>query len=412
MNTVKIGDDFENKSYDLIEKAIKNNELSFIPEHCTLHRKKKYYHIIREKEIIFDLSIEVKHPNAKKPSSLCIIECKNYSNHTVPVDDVEEFSYKIRNIKGFSPKGIIITNSKFQSGAFKIAENTGIMLIEVDEDNYTIVLHKNEHLKPQVKEDVDFDTNIRKLIENALLPKKIEGLKRLSSMNIELVATELLNNFNTDVLNYALAVPLDEIVEYLNREKSIKVEISSIVDNFNNNVLGYYDLSKQKILLNNSIINTPQYPFVLAHEIGHYLLHSNLKVNQTVYDNFKDIQFSFFEQSYGIKNEKNWIEWQANCFASCLLMPKNSIILRLIAIQKELGISKQGSIYLDNQDCNKKDYREIVKCLADFFGVGKNSIEYRLNDLGLVHRPPISKEDNKAKEFLREISKMNFRNYD
>ncbi|WP_158728891.1 MULTISPECIES: ImmA/IrrE family metallo-endopeptidase [unclassified Flavobacterium] len=412
MNTVKIGDAFEAKSYELIEKALNNKDLSFIPEHCTLYRKKKYHNLIREKDVIFDLVIEVKHPDAIKPTILCIIECKNYSNHSVPVDDLEEFSYKLQNIKGYTPKGIVITNNKFQSGAFKIAENTGIMLIEVNEDNYTIVLHKNEKLKIQTKEENDFDEKIRKLIENALLPKKIDGLKKLNSSNIENIANEFLNSFNTDILNYALATPLNRIVEYLKNEKSVEVETSNIVDTFNNNVLGYYDLSKQKILINNSITDTIQFPFVLAHEIGHYVLHSDLKVNQTIYDNFKDIQFSFFEQSYGIKNEKNWIEWQANCFASCLLMPKSSIILRLIAIQKDLGISKQGSIYLDNQDCNKKDYREIVKYLSDFFGVGKISIEYRLNDLGLINKIAISKEDNDAKEFLREISKMNIRNYD
>lgn len=410
MNTVKIGDNFEEKSYYLIEQAIKNSDLSFIPEHCTLHRKKKYHNLIREKDVIFDLVIEVKHPDAIKPTILCIIECKNYSNHSVPVDDLEEFSYKLQNIKGYTPKGIVITNNKFQSGAFKVAENTGIMLIEVDEDNYTIVLRKN--LKSHMIEEIDFDNKIREIIENALLPKKIEGLKKLNSANIETIANEFLNSFNSDILNYALATPLNGIVEYLKSEKSVQVETSNIVDNFNNNVLGYYDLSNQKILINNSIIDTIQYPFVLAHEIGHYVLHSNLKINQTIYNNFKDIQFSFFEQSYGIRNEKNWIEWQANCFASCLLMPKKSILLRLVAIQKELGISKQGSIYLDNQNCNKKDFREIIKYLSDFFGVGKISIEYRLNDLGLIHRPPISKEDNDAKEFLREISKMNIRNYD
>ena len=93
MNTVKIGDDFENKSKKLIKKIIDNHELSVIPAHCTVHDKKKYYSSKREKEIEFDLSIEVKHPNAKKPTIVWIVECKNLG-HRVPVDDIEEFESK------------------------------------------------------------------------------------------------------------------------------------------------------------------------------------------------------------------------------------------------------------------------------------------------------------------------------
>lgn len=412
MNTVKIGDDFEERSYNLIEQAIKNNHLSFIPEHCTLYRKKKYHNLIREKDVIFDLVIEVKHPDAKKPSILCIIECKNYTNHNVPVDDLEEFSYKLQNIKGFTPKGIVITNSKFQSGAFKVAENTGIMLIEVDENNYTIVLNKNENSKNHSKEEQDFDINIRKLIENAILPKEIIGLKKLNSEGIEKIANNFLNQYNSDVINSALPTPIDKLIEYLKIEKSIEIEYSDIIDSHNNKILGYYDLSKSKIIINESIKGTLQLPFVLAHEIGHYVLHSELKINQTIYNNFKDIEFNFFEQSYSIRNNKQWIEWQANYFASCLLMPKTSIIARLIDIQKQLGISKPGSIFLDNQQCNKDDYWDITKWLANYFGVGRNSIEYRLNDLGLIKKPPPSKDDIDSKEFLREISKRRFNQFD
>ncbi|TDP00330.1 ImmA/IrrE family metallo-endopeptidase [Flavobacterium sp. 245] len=407
MNTVKIGDSFEDKSYNLIEQALLNNDLSFIPGHCTIYRKKKYYNIIREKDVIFDLVIEVKHPSANKPSILCIIECKNYSNHSVPVDDLEEFSYKLQNIKGFTPKGILITNSKFQSGAFKVAENTGIMLIEVDEDKYTIVLHKNQNISSKIKEEVDFDLNIKVLIENALLPKKIEGLKKLNSENIEKIANNFLNEINPEILNYALPTPLSEVIKFLKLKKSLEVEFLDITDHEDRKILGYYDLFKNRIIINNNISNNLQYPFVLGHEIGHFILHRNLKINQTVYNNFKDVQFNFLHQSYNIKNDKHWIEWQANYFASCLLMPKNSIVARLILIQKELGISKQGTIFLDSQECNKKDYRDIVKWLSDFFNVGKNNIEYRLNDLGLINKPAMSDEDNITREFLRSISIRN-----
>ncbi len=405
MNTVKIGDDFENKAYDLIEQALNNKEFGLIPEQCKIYRKKRYPSFRRKKGIVFDLAIEVTPPKADRPTLLYLVECKNYSSK-IPVDDVALFASYISEIDGYTVKGVFIANNKLQSGAIEEIVSHGMMLIEVDEDEYTIVLYKNKLLRNQKKEEADFDDEIRKLIENALLPAKINGLKRLSSAIIDDIACHFLNEFNPNILEYALTTPLIEITKYLKDEKSISVEYSTLKDNFGNNVLGYFDLLKQRIIINNSIIDTSQFPFVLAHEIGHCVLHSNLKINQTIYNNFKDVHFNFFQQSYILKNDKNWIEWQANCFASCLLMPKNSIILRLITIQKALGISKQGSIFLDNQNCNKKDYMEIVNYLSNFFGVGKISIEYRLNDLGLILRPKkeYNFDEEKDRELLRKLS--------
>lgn len=404
MNTVKIGDDFENKAYDLIEKALNNKEFGLIPEQCKIFRKKRYPSFRRKKGIVFDLAIEVTPPKADRPTLLYLVECKKYSSK-IPVDDVALFASYISEIDGYAIKGVFITNNKLQSGAIEEIGSHGMMLIEVDEDEYTIVLYKNKLLRNQKKEETDFDDEIRKLIENALLPTKINGLKRLSSARIDDIACRFLNEFNPNILENALATPLTEIAKYLKDERLISLEYSNLNDDFGNNVLGFYDLVNHKILIDNSIINTSQYPFIFAHEIGHYILHSNLKVNQVIYNNFKDVHFNFFQQSYALKNDKNWIEWQANCFASCLLMPKNSIILRLIAIQKELGISKQGSIFLDNQYCNKKDYMEIVNYLSNFFGVGKISIEYRLNDLGLIFTPKKKHNfEEKDRELLRKLS--------
>ena len=50
MNTVKLGDDFEEKSYHIIEEAIKNNDLGLIPKYCKILKKPKYYSFRRKKE--------------------------------------------------------------------------------------------------------------------------------------------------------------------------------------------------------------------------------------------------------------------------------------------------------------------------------------------------------------------------
>jgi hypothetical protein len=72
-----------------------------------------------------------------------------------------------------------------------------------------------------------------------------------------------------------------------------------------------------------------------------------------------------------------------------------------------MGISKQGRIYLDNQRINKEDFRNIVFELASFFDTSKASVEYRLESLGLVEHPPISIEDERSKDFLGSLSRIN-----
>lgn len=58
--------------------------------------------------------------------------------------------------------------------------------------------------------------------------------------------------------------------------------------------------------------------FVLAHELGHYALHRKLRVLRRDY-------VSDDEESIGDVPAKRWMEWQANRFASALLMPQETI---------------------------------------------------------------------------------------
>ncbi|UUW11215.1 ImmA/IrrE family metallo-endopeptidase [Flavobacterium plurextorum] len=402
MNTVEIGDNFEDKSYDIISTALNSKKLGLIPEFCSVYRKKGYYSVRRKKDIIFDLSIEVTPPGASRPTLLYLIECKNYSS-SIPVDDVALFAQYINEIHDYAVKGVFVSNSKLQSGAIEEIKSHGMMLIEVDEDSYNIVHYKNERKNSP---ENDIDQIIIKAIQGALLPVEIEGLKKLPSKQIDKIASNLIAEFNPEILNYALPIPLTELFQYLERKHNLKYSYSNMENEANKNILGYFDAERNEIIINLSIKESIREPFVAAHEIGHFILHKKLRINKTRYNNFKDTSFSLFEQSYALKNPKNWIEWQANCFAASLLMPQFSIQAVLILTQNELGISKAGSIFLDDQECNKRDFSEIVKRMAAHFNVSKLSIEYRLNDLGLIVRPKKTKERDTDKELLRRFSML------
>lgn len=398
MNTVKVGDDFEKKSKEIIKRIIDNYELSSIPAHCTIREKAKYPSYKRSgKKITFDLAIEVKNPQADKPILIYIIECKNLKG-PVPVDDVEEFNDKVGGILGVQTKKILIAKNGFQSGVLDIADNLGVMLVEVREEDYKIILHKSDKIQ-KTEDSIDIDKEIIALIRAAFFPSKIKGLKKLSSDQINEIAVSFLNDFNKTITENVLPVPISELVKYLEEIKLLKVNSkNNLKDDNGNELLGYFDLNNNSIYINHSIQNTIRFPFVLAHEIGHFVLHSNLRANQFIYDNFKDSEYSLFIQKHKLINDKNWIEWQANCFAACLLMPKESLITKLVAVQMEKGISKQGRIYLDGQNVNQKDYIDIIEKLGLFFGVSKTSVEYRLESLNIIERPLPSKATKETKK--------------
>ncbi|MFC4686585.1 ImmA/IrrE family metallo-endopeptidase [Epilithonimonas pallida] len=405
MNTVKLGDDFEEISYNVIEQAINNNDLGLIPKFCKVFRKKGYYSFRRKKNIIFDLAIEITPPNAKNPTLLYLVECKNYS-HPVPVDDISTFADYISQIEGFATKGVFITNNRLQSGAMETLKSYGMMLIEVDDNNYNIVLHKTDKLKNQTDKDSEFDDKIKKTIENALLPKNVKGLKRLSAEQIQNIANNFLNEFDVQILENAFCLDLNKLISYLKSKYELSVEHVHLEDNQGRKLLGYFDSENNKIFIDNSVVGTERYAFTLAHEIGHYVLHRDLKMNQIAYNNFKDSHHNIFTQQYEIKNDKNWIEWQANYFAASILMPHISIVARLIQIQNKIGVSRnQGTIYVDHQIDNKKDFYTYIDHLSEHFKTSKQSLEYRLVSLGILRYPKDVKPNyQEEQERVREES--------
>ena len=110
-------------------------------------------------------------------------------------------------------------------------------------------------------------------------------------------------------------------------------------------VLGALYVAEKQIEINENILpdkdkrSTGIFNFTLAHEAGHYILHAPLLAahSQNVICRKKD--------------EYLTIEWQANFFASSLLMPREPFI-------KAFDENYRDSIYRDAE-------RLIVKCNAD-----------------------------------------------
>lgn len=379
MNTVKIGDEFEAKSYKLILKAVKNGEFGIDGTLIRPFSKRAYYSIDRERDIIFDLALELWPENAKKCTLAYIIECKSYSTKKVPVDDVEEFYSKYSQLQGLAVKGVMITDNSFQSGARTFAKNKGIMLIEVDSDkNHSIILHRSEK---ESSIDINVDDIITRLITTAIGSPKIEGLERLSSKDIEKRIYDVL----TKAKMQSAGEDLFKFIDHLMSEYDLQFDFESKLETVNGSqLLGYCDIRNNKIYIDKSLFNLERFPFIFGHELGHYFLHKNLKANQEVYNSFQDSEYSIILDRHELKNTKHWIEWQANKFSALLFLPKEQFVKHLMGFRKSIGISKYQHIYLDKQPINQKDFYETLKYLSEHFGVSKTAVRYRIEELELI----------------------------
>ena len=122
--------------------------------------------------------------------------------------------------------------------------------------------------------------------------------------------------------------------------------------------------------------------FTIAHEIGHfYLGHGEYLRSESV------LESDLFVDGEEVKDDfYRRLEFQANAFASCLLLPKVPLIKNILEAKEILGLSKMshGLVYVDDQPCNYNDYNYIINQVSGYFQVSKQAIEIRLKNLNLL----------------------------
>jgi len=400
LNTTAIGDKFELKSLEIIKKMIEVGQIAHLSQYLKIYQQKKYFSSLRNDDIIFDLTIEVWPPGATRYSLIYIIECKDFEKR-VPVNKIEDFIGKIKQVSGVNVKGIFISNSPLQKSGFTIAKNIGMMVIEAESvDNYKIVLYKTNREReekkiPFIKDTFDVGlinegiNHLEKLIDEAILSAFQEntnesdvsyGIDKLSKDEIVCIAENELDKINLDILTRAHTLTVEHLTEYI--ENVLKITIINLESN--SNILGSCDTLNNIIGINKAIKGSKRELFILAHELGHYILHQNLSIGQTAYDAFDDAEYNFKTNKHDLKNQKNWIEWQANYFASSFVLPNKSFSFILLQEEARLNMA-QGKIFLDDQKQNIKNFNDLVKRLVYRFEVSKTTVIYKLKEMGLIN---------------------------
>ena len=186
-----------------------------------------------------------------------------------------------------------------------------------------------------------------------------------SDSNILFHSSEELFNHLKKERDFQLSAPVnvDEIANFL----GITVEYDFSLES--EGVIGQISfVNEVPVIKINPVQNiyAPRRRFTLAHEIGHYCLHS-AKSKQGFTDNKKTMS----------RTESYWdfCETEANTFAAELLMPKALII--------EVG-SKLIEEYKSGTASETMPISIFTEKMADAFQVSSIAMKYRLTNLGIA----------------------------
>ena len=237
---------------------------------------------------------------------------------------------------------------------------------------------------------------------------KANNVPILNKNEIDYIAEKFLMDFNPELLDTPQAIDEDRfLTEYLGLVQDFQyltnngIYLGMIVFNESNKVIVYDpDTSKAKyikakagtVIIDNSLLEDGQehrYRFTVLHEAGHWIFHRkkySIDLSQMSWFDFGNtlnIQCRSSIIDGNIKpvdkwNDNDTMEWQANYFASALLMPK-TMVLKVCndeELKDYLTFMSLGNIGIYNE--------LLIKRISGIFNVSKKAAEVRLCNLNII----------------------------
>lgn len=195
----------------------------------------------------------------------------------------------------------------------------------------------------------------------------LKPFRFLHKQQIETKATEILKQMSTSP-NYAPNFPLDasRVAEFL----GLDVLWDSITPDEEGTVAARI-LPLERLIEINEDIPSLRGGFgesTIAHEIGHWVLHIDTnEVNRVLRLQEKGVKITVEPLLCRSANHLQGMEWQAQYFASCLLMPQS--VLETLQQKRELT-----------------QWRHLYE-MAEELGVTISNLVHRLTDLGWIYIP-------------------------
>ena len=380
------GDYFENLVFKKLKELIKNQDIPGISRYNEIFLHKQYASKTAPDVMLNpDITIEVySNSNKETWSNLLVVECKN---HGRKIDNsiYREFVGNLSDYPRSGVRGIMVSSAGFTQQVITLAQSDNIALVVLSEqsDWETIIWRKINSF-----EQHQFGHKVLTGEASTSYPIVYSG-------NSFVTVSDLLQECGIP-MSKALHIPFmeDNVIckkvedilqntKYLIKENFIDCCFSLIAPNYKfdfvemqEDCLGKCDFKEHVITINSSLSKHRQ-NFTIAHELGHIALHSSIVENLfSIEDRESDKNTIISKSIYGR------MEYQANTFASYLLMPNIPFMAEVNKLFKENWITT-GRLYHDYQPCNIRDCNVVVGALSSKFNVSQEAVIVRLKRANL-----------------------------
>ena len=380
------GDYFENLVFKKLKELIKNQDIPGVSRYNEIFLHKQYASKTAPDVMLNpDITIEVySNSNKETWSNLLVVECKN---HGRKIDNsiYREFVGNLSDYPRSGVHGIMVSSAGFTQQVITLAQSDNIALVVLSEqsDWETIIWRKINSF-----EQHQFGHKVLTGEASTSYPIVYSG-------NSFVTVSDLLQECGIP-MSKALHIPFmeDNVIckkvedilqntKYLIKENFIDCCFSLIAPNYKfdfvemqEDCLGKCDFKEHVITINSSLSKHRQ-NFTIAHELGHIALHSSIVENLfSIEDRESDKNTIISKSIYGR------MEYQANTFASYLLMPNIPFMAEVNKLFKENWITT-GRLYHDYQPCNIRDCNVVVGALSSKFNVSQEAVIVRLKRANL-----------------------------
>ena len=407
MHSTAKGDKLEDALHEYLLDQQRRGELLYEthhPDHCRIHRKKKYFCRERNGDVEFDVVIEIYRKGSDKPQFLVIFECKNYER-SVPEKEARDFASKLRTIP-YAAKGVFVISSRLQSGAQNVAESNGIGIAKYDVNGLEVVAERTGRsflpsgfVRSQIIEsetpakslrfsafyEGSFFSEVSDLLDGLIsYDENVKHAKRPKKSTVVPFMNEAALKRNAEGLLQEIGYrqgPVD--LEKMCSSLALELHYSNALpqDADGRHVLGTANLDTNTIQINYHR-NPLRKRFTLAHELGHFRLGHKKYLRS---DNMIDSDL-FSSADPGSERNYERLEFQANIFASLVILPDETFrVATAVACRlHDIKDRGHGRVYVDDQPSNRADYLKLLTDLSEYFQVSHQVIEIRLLRMGLL----------------------------
>lgn len=347
MSTTEKGDTLEDKLSEYLLDQQNHDKLvydAYPASHCKVLKKPKYYCKDREANVEFDVVVEVRRTGRSEPHLYVVFECKN---HKKPIEDsyVRTFSDQISSVFGQAVKGIVVTSSKLQSGAERLATNRRLGIVKFDENGIEVIADRavgtwaeNRFIQTQLADSTrrskslkfsacidggyfsSFDQMLHGLETDPndaraeTKNRRDKSVAFLPEAEVQVAAQKARSQIDYD----GGEVDVEKLCRVLKLDLSYSQRAFQDADGYT--ILGSANFAKRSIEINQHG-NPNRERFTVAHEIGHFTLgHDQYLHSESIVE--RDL-FSDLDAEDTFNYER--LECQANLFASALLLPDEQL---------------------------------------------------------------------------------------